>query len=390
MLAVILLVSSFTALAAEFPALRQGDSGKKVTALRQRLYDLGYLPSFKSEDEAYTKAVAEAVQAFETASGLPATGDASEQVQQQLFSKGAVAALPPFAPKHDVTHTTGPSQQVALPERDAEGFLPSGTAPFVHADRADGKWLYLSDSLQVDISRYHQKSGNIEWFEAFVKTRGNEKPYSVLAKRDGAVFQTPHELMKQNGSVFGITDDFFGYRVRYHKAPGVIVRNGQPLSNKTRIQKRSNLQPLEVLALFQDGTLRTFNSDVHTGEEYLAMGATDTWAFGPVLVQAGRIPRYFYAEDYHSYREPRCAFGMLENGSYAALVVTGRKDNSRGAYFRWMAEKMLAMGCTEAMNLDGGNTVALMFMGDMLNKVKGAKESVRKVSGIIAFGHGAK
>ena len=33
----------------------------------------------------------------------------------------------------------------------------------------------------------------------------------------------------------------------------------------------------------------------------------------------------------------------------------------------WVAEKMKELGCTEALNLDGGNSVKLVFMGELVN-----------------------
>ena len=156
------------------------------------------------------------------------------------------------------------------------------------------------------------------------------------------------------------------------------------MADRTYEQDRSRIPSLEVMAEFEDGTLKTFASDAYTAQQYLDMGVTDTWSFGPALVQEGEVPRYFYSKDYRSYREPRCAFGMVGPNEYCALIITGRKDGSRGASFGWMAEKMAAMGAIEALNLDGGGSVALVFMGELLNKSEN-HQSNRAVSGMIGF-----
>ena len=44
---------------------------------------------------------------------------------------------------------------------------------------------------------------------------------------------------------------------------------------------------------------------------------------------------------------------------------------------------MLEHGVTEAMNLDGGGTTALVFMGEMINK---SDKSPRSVGSMIGFG----
>jgi len=75
---------------------------------------------------------------------------------------------------------------------------------------------------------------------------------------------------------------------------------------------------------------------------------------------------------------------MISPGEYCALMVTGRKTGSKGATLGWMAEKMLAMGAVEALNLDGGGTAAIIFNGQLINRPE-LKQSTRSVSGLIAF-----
>ena len=44
---------------------------------------------------------------------------------------------------------------------------------------------------------------------------------------------------------------------------------------------------------------------------------------------------------------------------------------------------MLEKGAVEALNLDGGGTVALVFMGEILNKTG---KTMRDITSIIGFG----
>ena len=50
---------------------------------------------------------------------------------------------------------------------------------------------------------------------------------------------------------------------------------------------------------------------------------------------------------------------------------------------------MQAHGVTQALNLDGGNTMALVFRGRMLNKLATYKRKkfVRTVTSLIGIGH---
>ncbi len=74
---------------------------------------------------------------------------------------------------------------------------------------------------------------------------------------------------------------------------------------------------------------------------------------------------------------------MIEPYHYLLVVVKGRTSDSDGAYLTWVADKMLEKGVTEALNLDGGGTTALVFMGKLLNK---SDKSPRSVGSMIGFG----
>ena len=78
------------------------------------------------------------------------------------------------------------------------------------------------------------------------------------------------------------------------------------------------------------------------------------------------------------------ALGMIEPYHYQLLVVQGRVDASKGTYLTWLADKMLEKGVTEALNLDGGGTVSLMFMGEIINK---PNKNLRSITSLIGFGN---
>ena len=116
------------------------------------------------------------------------------------------------------------------------------------------------------------------------------------------------------------------------------------------------------------------------------MGAVHTFSFGPILVQNGEKSEYMLRKDYYTYHEPRMALGMIAPYHYFVLCVEGRmadQDNS-GAYLTWLADKMLEKGVQEGLNLDGGGTAALVFMGQKINK---SANSTRSVYSMIGFGN---
>lgn len=282
------------------------------------------------------------------------------------------------------------AQAEALPPRTAEGFLSTdaGMPEYVLKDPDAGRWLYLSPTLQVEITRREEPERPLVWFETQIRLGPGEAltSYVTPGKRPGSRLLSPREIVRENRAVLATTDDFFSHRLRNGQTQGIIVRGGQILSDKTYRADRGAYPNLEVLARFADGSLKTFLSDAHTAQEYLDMGATDVYAFGPILVQDGQLGPHMQDADYYHYREPRCALGMIAPDHYVLLTVRGRADDSRGAYLDWLAYKMLDLGAVEALNLDGGGSVALVFMGDVIDKPEVRDKNICCVGSLIGFG----
>lgn len=88
--------------------------------------------------------------------------------------------------------------------------------------------------------------------------------------------------------------------------------------------------------------------------------------FGPALVVDGQLidqkkneAEYSYAIDH---KNPRSAIGQTGPLSYVMVVVEGRGDNP-GATGQELAQIMYDIGCTQAYNLDGGNTAEMIVFG---------------------------
>lgn len=277
-----------------------------------------------------------------------------------------------------------------LPPLTPEGFLDTtaGLSEYVHEDAAQGNWLYLSPTLSIKIRRFEEPERPLVWFETEIKLRGDEtlRSYVTRGSRPGSSLRSPVEIARENRAVLAVTDDFFSHRLRNKQTQGIIIRNGQILSDKTYKANRGAYPNLETIARFNDGSLKTYLSDAHPAREYLDMGATDVFAFGPILVKDGQLGPHMQDDSYYHYREPRCALGMIAPNHYIILTVRGRADDSRGAYLIWLAERILMLGAKEALNLDGGGSVALVFMGKIIDKPEVSAKNIRRVGSLIGFG----
>ncbi|MBQ8536350.1 MAG: phosphodiester glycosidase family protein [Clostridia bacterium] len=252
-----------------------------------------------------------------------------------------------------------------------------------------GYWSYQTEGLTIVINRREDDTPRV-WYEAEIWASEAEPltSYMAPAKKAATKLVNPQSFAKENHIVLAITDDFCGYRIRNKHTIGIVIRNGQVLGKRTRNSKRNRGWPnLDTLAVLPDGSMKAAICDAYTADEYLAMGAKDVFAFGPVLLSDGQFTDYVMKDNYYPYHEPRMAIGMIEPYHYLILSVEGREDGSKGARLDWMAEKMKELGCTEALNLDGGGTAAMIFMGEVLNR---SEKGMRSVSTLIGFGQSSQ
>ena len=107
-----------------------------------------------------------------------------------------------------------------------------------------------------------------------------------------------------------------------------------------------------------------------------------------ILIRDGKLSEWVQAPEKTNAKNPRHAFGMIEPGHYLLLSVLGRMKTSIGCGLPLMADMMKERGVVEALNLDGGNTLAIIFNGRMLNKLATweNKKFVRTVTSLIGVG----
>ena len=287
---------------------------------------------------------------------------------------------------------------------DENGFLLDAEEgqEYVLEDEENGVWKYATASLSIEIHRTREtkkvkkKDRIFEYFVADIHASPESPLVPVMTDPNGSnpagVKQvSPEILARKYNCVFAVSDDMYGlrrqkkngkYRYDYR---GVVIRNGEMMCQKTRNSKKKRAWPnLDTLALYGDGSMKTFVCDAYTPDEYLAQGAEQVFAFGPWLIADGEINPEVLDPKYYPYNEPRVAIGMVEPWHYVALLVRGRPDNKyAGAHLDWMAQKMQELGCVEALNLDGGETATMLFMGKVIGS---GGDALRSQGSLITFG----
>lgn len=140
----------------------------------------------------------------------------------------------------------------------------------------------------------------------------------------------------------------------------------------------------ETLALYPDGSAQSYLSKNKSAEEYLADGATEVFTFGPCLVRDGELTEYLKTAN--SSYNPRLAIGVAEPGHYVVMLCEGRlKPRSCGVQMKLLAQLMKDEGCQVAVNMDGGQTAVMAFMGKQLNQVDDVPKGRPSVEA-LAFG----
>lgn len=294
-------------------------------------------------------------------------------------------------PANFTTVTTGDLTQGAFPELNAEGFLDEGE--YVYKNAEEGVWRYVSPTLKVEIIRYQsvKPDPKMIWYEAEVWTQGDER-FQLFTNVEGKHMSSnawPHVIAQKHGTVFAINTDFAQNRYPNKKKVGVIIRNEKVFTEKTVTADYKYFPNLDVLAMWPDGNMKTFVSDAYSAQEYLDMGVTDTLAFGPILISEGVVNEEEIQRNYSGSKAPRTAIGMIEPGHYVALMLEGRHKESNGSYVITAARILANRGCLEALNLDGGETGFMLFMGEQINTVGDASSTkgyARKTTEIFGVG----
>lgn len=163
--------------------------------------------------------------------------------------------------------------------------------------------------------------------------------------------QWPAEMAVANNAIAAINGDYYSARQE-----GTVLRNGELY--------RDNLYG-DICVLYWDGTMETLNEMEYNIDNIMAKSPYQIWNFGPMLLENGQPMTDFNSAVTGA--NPRTAIGYYEPGHYCFVVVDGRSKASDGMKMSDLSQLMYDLGCTEAYNLDGGQTSQLVWNGNVIN-----------------------
>ena len=269
-------------------------------------------------------------------------------------------------------HSQCALQGTQLFETGIEGAFDAAFAEneteFVYTgDMFNGPWLYCGGTGSVIVS-FDEDTGRMKATRAdLICTYGNP-PVGILSgggdKPKSAV--NAAILAKQNRAVFALTGDYFTFG---YNADGLQIRRGNVFK-----EQKDELG----FGFYPDGSMRIIDPHEVTAEELLAQGVTDSWVFGPTLIENGE------ALDIHKHP---LAYNDVTMRSVMASICPYHHVGAAYGYstLAQVVEDLLSCGCTVAYNLDGGRSSWLVFMGKSVNKSAFTNEGWRSLQDMVGF-----
>ena len=182
-----------------------------------------------------------------------------------------------------------------------------------------------------------------------------------------------------NNAILAINGDFYGANTT-----GYVIRNGVVYRNTVR-EDASNGD----LAIYKDGSFGIVYENDASAKDLVKNGVVHLLAFGPTLVNNGKITVSSNSEVGQSMASnPRTAIGIIDKNHYIIVVSDGRTSESQGLSLYQLAQVMKSYGVKTAYNLDGGGSSTLYFNGKVVNKpTTNGTISERAVSDIVYIGY---
>lgn len=264
-------------------------------------------------------------------------------------------------PSEEPVVTEASATPVPVPATPEPGETPQPTRPPMEGDICTDRfpdydtgvgadYSYQSDELRIAIRRYEDEEIHSIYYVADIWIRniscfragfgngefnhGNEDAESFATRE--------HAILAINGS----------YNM------GLVIHDGQ-------MRKKLDNKHTGVLVLYKDGSMEALRRTDFDLSAALERGIVHAWQFGPMLVHDGKPSDAKY--NTYATRHSRIIFGYYEPGHYVAVAVDGRRKDAIGMNNLEMVELMTELGCKEAMNLDGGYSAIMTFMGTIVN-----------------------
>ena len=105
------------------------------------------------------------------------------------------------------------------------------------------------------------------------------------------------------------------------------------------------------------------DSNRHWEENYFDKSVRNVMTAGPMLIIDGKAVPQRNDRTFVTDRHNRTAMGLKPDGTVILFTVDGRMKQSQGMSLTELEQTLLWLGCTNAINLDGGGSTTLYLRG---------------------------
>ena len=185
------------------------------------------------------------------------------------------------------------------------------------------------------------------------------------------------EIIVQRGKIIWISDG---------KGSNFIPENGIVVSASGKYRE-TLLEKIKIGdSVFLGTRLYPVKSETVSETSKPSSNLEDIVGGVPQLIKNGKIEITWQEEktskSFVETKHPRTAVAKLKDGKFLMITVDGRSEASGGIGLQNLAEILLELGATDAMNLDGGGSTTMFLSGKIVNHPSD-KEGERKVSDAI-------
>ena len=227
----------------------------------------------------------------------------------------------------------------------------------VHVRKAKWDKRKIAPKTRLITHHFNNKDlFNANQFVAYVeiKRKGNAPVFAFGNELKEK--KTTSTFGKENNAIAALNGTFFdvanGGSVDFIKMDGVVLKQNvlDKQGNRARHQRAAI-----VIDEHKNLQLKTWDNTPNWENN---LPEKDVMLSGPTLVNNNNFEK-LDTTAFTRLRNPRTAIGIKPNGNVILLTVDGRNENSAGMSLHELASLMRWLGCTSAINLDGGGSTTL-------------------------------
>ena len=220
--------------------------------------------------------------------------------------------------------------------------LASTTSP-TSATAVVTEQSYSDENISVKIETIRENNTDIYIADIQISSAAYLKTMLAHDSFGTNITETTSDMAQRAGAILAINGDFYGANKR-----GYVIKNGVLY----RSSIRGNTE-YDDMVIYQDGSAGFVNENAVTAQALVEQGVTQLFAFGPVLLDNGKIMVGETEEVGKAMNSnPRTAIGVIAPLHYIFIVSDGRTEKSTCLTMFELAELMAGYGCVSAYNLD--------------------------------------